>query len=192
MTTAFEYLNRDERRIKMPVISAAIMLGSSIVIFSLLASMSYSAKKLEADYSQAAERMATKAQTFIDRARSMLPPDSLITDLEQKTMQHNLAISGTYSAWTRFFNTLESALPENSVITAIENTLSSKSSFTAEDRFFRVRIAVSDADQANALYMKLSGIKSIEALSFTPKGDIKYQGRSGISIEVEFKFNDAS
>ncbi|MDD2998616.1 MAG: hypothetical protein PHV05_06095 [Candidatus Riflebacteria bacterium] len=190
MTTAYEYLARDRRRIKAPVFSAAVLLAVTCLLGGVFAVTRYYSGKLESDYAKAAGRVANESQNFIDSARTLLPQESTIIDIEQNTETHNLAIVGNFSVWTKLFNNIETALPENSVITAIENTLTGSPVFKAEDRFFRIRIAVAGMEQSNTLYAKLAENKHFESLSFTPKGEISYQGRNGISIELEFKFNE--
>ena len=192
MTTAYEYIDREERRIKMPVFSAAIALAASITAFALLTGMNHSSRTLEREYAAAAERMQKESQSFIDRASGMLPPETLLTEVERQVNAYNLKIGGKFSIWTRLFNAIENAMPEGALITAIENPFTSKPLFAAEDRFFRFRVAVQNTEQANAFYMKLSEIPAFENLNFTPRGEIKVQGSTGFSIDIEFRFNETN
>ncbi len=190
MTTAYEFVERDERRITMPIISAAAALIASVIVFTMLAAMNISAGNLEKEYATAAERMKNESQAFIDRASKMLPDEAKISSVEENVNRHNLKIGGQFSTWTKLFNAIDTAMPEGAVITAIENPFTTKAIFSAEDRFFRFRIAVKDTEQANAFYMKLSEASSFENLNFTPRGEVKHQGKSGFSIDIEFKFNE--
>ena len=190
MTTAYEFVERDERRITMPIISAAGALLASVIVFTLLAAMNFSARNLEKEYTAAADRMKIESQAFIDRASKMLPDEANISSVEEQVNRHNLKIGGQFSTWTRLFNAIETAMPEGAVITAIENPFTAKALFAAEDRFFRFRIAVNDTEQANSFYMKLSEATCFENLNFTPRGEVKHQGKTGFSIDIEFKFNE--
>lgn len=192
MTTAYEFIDREERRIRMPIFSAATALIASITVFALLAGMNHSSRTLENEYSAAAERMQKESQSFIDRASSMLPPETFLNEVERQVNAYNLRIGGKFSIWTRLFNAIEKAMPEGALITAIENPFTSKALFTAEDRFFRFRVAVQNTEQANAFYMKLAEIPAFENLNFTPRGEVKIQGSTGFSIDIEFRFNETN
>ncbi len=192
MTTAYEYLERDERRIRMPVVSATVAVVSCFFVFTALIYMYFSASRLEREYAAAVTRVKNDAQQFIDRATTMLPPESAISELEQNIQAHNLAIGGGFSIWTKLFNRLDALLPEGAIITAIENPFTQKPVFAAEDRFFKFRVALLNSDDANSFFLKLSETPAFENLSFNPKGEIRYQGRAGFSIEFEFRYNDAN
>ncbi len=191
MTTAYEFQNREERRIRMPVYSAITALVVSILVFAVLTGMKVTASNLETEYADAAVRMEKDAQAFINRASSMLPQETTISEIERQVARHNLKIGGKFSAWSHLFNALDTAMPEDAIFTAIENPFTSKSVFAAEDRFFRFRIAVKNTEQANAFYMKLSESKVFENLNFSPRGEIKLQGQTGFGIDIEFKFNES-
>lgn len=121
----------------------------------------------------------------------MLPDESIISGIEQQVAKHNLTIGGKFSVWSQLLNAIDTAMPEDAIITAIENPFTSKSVFAAEDRFFRFRIAVKDTEQANAFYMKLSESKVFENLNFTPRGELQLHGQTGFGIDIEFKFNES-
>jgi len=191
MTTAFEFLEREERRITLPVSSAIAVLATSVLAFSVLAWMSVYSKQLEKEYAAAAIAIESDSKQFLELASGMLPPEARISELESAIQKHNLAIGGIFSVWTRLFNSIEASLPDGAIITAIENPFTQKPVFAAEDRFFRFRIAVTDPEHANAFYLKLSENHALENLSFVPKGEIKFQGKTAFSIEIEFKFNDS-
>lgn len=191
MTTAFEFLEREERRITLPVSSAIAVLAASVLAFSVLAWMSFYSKRLESEYAAAAIAIENDSKQFIELASGMLPPEAKISELESAIQKHNLAIGGTFSVWTRLFNSIENSLPDDAIITGIENPFTGKPVFVAEDRFFRFRIAVTNPDHANAFYLKLSENHALENLNFVPKGEIKFQGKTAFSIEIEFKFNDS-
>ncbi len=191
MTTAFEFLEREERRITLPVRSAVAALAVSVVAFSVLAWMSVYSKRLEKEYAAAAIAIESDSKKFLELASGMLPPEAKISELEAAIQKHNLAIGGIFSVWTRLFNSIEASLPDGAIITAIENPFTGKPIFAAEDRFFRFRIAVTDPDHANAFYLKLSENHALENLNFVPKGEIKFQDKTAFSIEIEFKFNDS-
>ncbi|HOI89655.1 MAG TPA: hypothetical protein PLK28_04000 [Candidatus Rifleibacterium sp.] len=191
MTTAFEFLEREERRIALPVSSAIAALAASVLAFSVLAWMSVYSKRLESEYTASAIAIENDSKQFLELASGMLPPEARINELEAAIQKHNLAIGGVFSVWTRLFNSIETSLPTGAIITAVENPFTGKAVFAAEDRFFRFRIAVTDPDHANAFYLKLSENHALENLNFVPKGEIKFQGKTAFSIEIEFKFNDA-
>ena len=189
MTNAFEFLEPCERRIGMPRFSVIffmlVLLGA---LSGLLGVRSYSnslQQKLAVESSQIEQLSAG----IIEQARSKMFSPSLILELSDLTARHNHAMGGSRTAWTSFFNAIESVVPRESVILAVENSVTGRPSFSTEDRSFRVSVAVSDSDAAEQLYLRLSESSAFESLGFTPKGDILHQGRRGTVVELSFHFN---
>lgn len=190
MTNSFEFLPADGRRIRAPKISLAIFLVTVAVFFIGVFSLhSYSAS-LEKAYHDASARVENQTMVFISHAAKLMPDESAIRKLAENTQRHNMEIGEIPSTWTRFFNALDEALPENSVILSIENPKTGNMSFAATDRQFKVRIALTNIDAANAIYMKLATIPSIESLSFTPRGEVRRNGRQSLNVDLEFTFNE--
>jgi hypothetical protein len=181
MSTSFEFLKPEEKRIKNPVISLSIFLGTTLVFLLVLVFTRIYTAKLQNEYKL--------AQKFIAQARSFLPDASAVENLKAKIDRHNNSIGGKRSCWTRLFNALEEVLPTNSIITAIENPNDAKPVFLAEDRFFRLFISVPDMETANSLYMKISNHKAFDSLSFSPSG-AGAQNQRGILIEISFRFKE--
>lgn len=190
MSTAFEFLGRENRRIRFPRLAMFVFLGSLFGFVILQAYMVTTTRSLGAALNASAARVEVEAARSIDAARQLMPKDSEIVAMEKLSAQHNLTMGGSRSSWTKLFNTLDRVLPEDVVITAIENPRTNRSLFGVEDREFRLRLAVTSIDAANYLYMKFSNEKAFGSLSFTPKGEIKYQDRTGLSVELMFIYND--
>jgi hypothetical protein len=189
MSTSFEFLKPEEKRIKNPVISLSIFLGTTLVFLLVLVFTRIYTAKLQNEYKLASIRVENEAQKFIAQARSFLPDASAVENLKAKIDRHNNSIGGKRSCWTRLFNALEEVLPTNSIITAIENPNDAKPVFLAEDRFFRLFISVPDMETANSLYMKISNHKAFDSLSFSPSG-AGAQNQRGILIEISFRFKE--
>lgn len=190
MSTAFEFLGRETRRIRFPRLALLVFTCSLLSFVILQVYMLTSARSLGTELNISAAKVEEAAARSIDAARQLMPKDSEIVEIEKLSAQHNLAMGGSRSSWTKLFNALERVLPEDVVITAIENPRTNRSLFGVEDREFRLRLAVTSIDAANFLYMKFSNEKAFGSLSFTPKGEIKYQDRTGLSVELMFIYND--
>ncbi|EKD82545.1 MAG: hypothetical protein ACD_39C01222G0003 [uncultured bacterium] len=190
MTNSFEFLPADQRKIRLPKVSLALFLVSSLIfIISALVLYSYSAN-LEKTYVSASTRVENETLSFIMRAMQLMPDANAVKDIAAKTQRHNLAMGGITSVWTKLFNALDAVLPEDSAILAIENPLTGKMSFAATDRQFKIRIALTGIEAANDIYAKLAAMQAIESLSFTPRSEIKNQGKQSLNVDLEFKFNE--
>ena len=190
MTNSFEFFPADARKIRIPKVSLIIFLITAVVFFiGVFALRSYSAS-LEMAHREASARVENETMGFISRAAQLMPDAAVISNLAEKTRLHNMEMGEKTSIWTRLFNTLDAVLPENSVILAIENPVSGKMSFASADRQFKIRIALTSIDAANAIYMKLAALPAIESLSFTPRGEKQHQGRQSVNVDLEFTFNE--
>lgn len=190
MSTAYEFLARENRRIRFPR-SALIVFFVCLAFFVLLNFYTFaSTARLKKDLHAAAERVEAEAVRAINETRQFMPNESEIAELEKLSVQHNQSMGGSRSAWTRLFNNLEKVLPADVVIVVIESPRLGRPVFGVDDREFRLRLAVADIDIANLVYMQFSNEKAFGSLSFTPKGPINYQGRSGLSVELIFTFNE--
>lgn len=189
MSTAFEFLDRGQRRIRFPrvafLVSILIAVSSAIMHIFILDSTERLQKKL----GEVASRVEIAAQKAVKEAADKLPGEGELAEAERLTEQFNLSMGPTRSSWTKFFNALERVLPDNVVLLAIENSKTGKPLFKAEEKDFRLRLAVPDIDSANFLYRKFSDEKSFSSMNFTPKGEIRYQGHTGISVEINLTFN---
>ena len=190
MTTAFEFLPRNQRKPVRPLLSMAAMLVTAVGFFVGVLIFQSSAKSLEIEYKNAQARVDSLTMDFIGKAQQKLPDESSLSDLSNRVLEHNLKMGDKRSSWTQLFNTLDAVLPQDSVIIALENQQTGSPSFAAADREFRLRIAVANIDDANALYRNLSTLPQIESLNFAPRGEVIHQGRSGISITIDFRFNE--
>ncbi|MBU1109506.1 MAG: hypothetical protein KKB51_22685 [Candidatus Riflebacteria bacterium] len=190
MTNSFEFLPADDRRIRTPKISLAIFLLTASAFFvGTFALHSYSVG-LEKAYHEASGRVEKETIGFISHAAQLLPNVAAINDLKEKTQYHNLEMGDKTSVWTKLFNALDAVMPEDSVILAIENPKTGKMSFAATDRQFKIRIALTSIDAANAIYMKLAAIPAIESLNFTPRVEKQHQPQQSLNVDLEFTFNE--
>ncbi len=189
MSTAFEFLDKGQRRIRFPrvvfLVSILIAVASAILHIFILDST----ERLQKQRGDVAARVELAAQKAVKEASDQLPGEGELAEAERLTELFNLSMGPVRSSWTRFFNALERVLPDNVVLLAIENSKTGKPVFKPEDKDFRLRIAVPDIDAANYLYRKFSDEKSFSSMNFTPKGEIRYQGNTGISVEINLTFN---
>jgi len=189
MSTAFEFLDRDQRRIGFPRLSFAAFIVLAIFSIVLHFFIIDSTDRLQQKINEVAARVESAAQKVISESGNLLPGEGELVEIEQLTELFNLSVGPARSSWTKFFNALERVLPDNVVLLAIENQKSGRPVFKAEDRDFRLRIAVPDIDSANFLYRKFTDEKAFSSLNFTPKGEIRYQGHTGVGVEVNLTFN---
>ncbi|GAB4272827.1 MAG: hypothetical protein Kow0029_11930 [Candidatus Rifleibacteriota bacterium] len=190
MSTSFEFLLPENRRIKMPFFSIMVFLTTSFFIGLTFFFTSYYTKILQKEYNDASRRVGLLAMKFVDDAKAMLPTDIQIKDLEVITRTHNIAVGGKRSAWTKLFNCLEEVIPNDSYISSITNAASGEASFEADDRYFNLQISVPDTKTANDFYMKISSHKAFDSLSFSPAANSSDTDNTRISIEVKFRFKE--
>lgn len=190
MTTAFEFLPRNQRKPVRPIASIVAVPVTLAAFFIGILIFQKSSKNLELEYQKAQSRVEALTMDFISRAEQKLPNERLFADLTHRIEKHNLKTGARRSSWTKFFNTLDIALPDDSVIIALKNQKTGNSSFAPDDREFKIEIAVASIEDANALYRNLSTLPQIESLNFAPRGEIVHQGRTGVSITIDFRFNE--
>lgn len=191
MTNSFEFIPASSLKLRVPRLSLAIFLLSAVLFLGgLFFLRSYSAR-LEQECKLAADRVESETMNFIQRATQMLPDASAVSAIADKTQQHNLTMGGKTSVWTKLFNSIDGTLPEDSIILALENPHSKKPVFAAENRQFKIRIALASIASANEVYAKLAALQEIESLSFTPRGEVMAMGRQCLNVDLEFTFNEA-
>jgi hypothetical protein len=190
MTTAFEFLPKNERKACRPVYSIISLISLSLAFSAGFVTMREWSRRLEKECNLAKIRAEEVKLNFMTRAEKFLPDETAIKQLAESIRRHNLMMDKRNSAWTRLFNVIDSCLPDDSIILAIENPSSNQPLFSSEDRAFRVKVAVSGIEEANTLYMKLAAINSIVALSFNPRGEMIHQGRKCLNVDLEFRFNE--
>ncbi|PKL48308.1 MAG: hypothetical protein CVV42_10045 [Candidatus Riflebacteria bacterium HGW-Riflebacteria-2] len=190
MTNAFEFIPANSLKLRQPRLSLAFFLVTATCFLLGIFAMNKYTESLEQSYQETSARLEKETMTFIQRATNMLPDSSALDSVINRTRLHNLAIGGKNSVWTKLFNTLDLALPEDSVILTINNPKSGKAVFAAEDRQFRIRIALTGIEAANDIYARLASLQEIESLSFTPRGEMKQEGRQSLNVDLEFNFNE--
>lgn len=169
MTTAFEFLDHDTRRIAFPRLT---ILACAVALMVFVSLDHFAGKSLQTAHNELANVVAEldrEIATLVDEARKNLPDDSEIADLELHIHRHNAAVGGGRSAWTQLFNLLEAVLPPSAVLLSLDNPKHNKPLFSAEDRDFRIAIELADGAEANELFARLSSIPAITALNFTPR-----------------------
>ncbi|OGK06489.1 MAG: hypothetical protein A2W80_10530 [Candidatus Riflebacteria bacterium GWC2_50_8] len=191
MTNSFEFLPADRRKIRMPKVSLLLFLTTAIVFVISTVSLHKYSSNLEKAYQDASTRVENEAISFIKRALQLMPDPSSVDDIAVKTTRHNLEMGELTSVWTKLFNTLDAVLPEDSAIQLIENPQTGKMMFSAADRHFRIRVALSGTEAANDIYARLAALQAIESLSFTPRSEMKNTVTKGLSVDLEFRFNEA-
>ncbi len=191
MTNSFEFIPANNLSLRTPRLSLTIFLLSAILFLGGLFFLREYSARLEQECKVAGERVESETMNFIQRATQLLPDASTVNTVADMTQQHNLTMGGKASVWTKLFNSIDGALPEDSVILALENPLTRKPVFAAENRQFKIRIALSSIASANDVYAKLAALQEIESLSFTPRGEVKAMGRQCLDVDLEFTFNEA-
>ncbi|HAE40502.1 MAG TPA: hypothetical protein DCG57_17990 [Candidatus Riflebacteria bacterium] len=190
MTTSYEFLPAEDRKIRTPRISLALFLVSAVAFIVSAVVMSSYSKTLEFSYQAASARVENEAMSFISRARDLMPNPAKISDIAAQTSRHNLEMGESTSVWTRLFNTLDAVMPEDSAIQIIENPKTGKMIFAAADRRFKIRIVLAGPEAANDVYARLAALQAIESLSFTPRGEMRAATRQGLAVDLEFTFNE--
>lgn len=188
MSNSFEFLQPQQKRIRSPRISLIIFLGSALIFSFLLVFTRIYTQSLQKEYDRASNQAKSESMRFVDQARSLLPDSMKISDLQVLSEEHNNAIGGARSAWTSFFNALEEVLPKTAAIISIKKPGSEEKSFAADERLFRLAVAVPDMETANSLYMKISENKAFESLSFNPSNN--QNSTLFILVEISFRFNE--
>lgn len=190
MSTAFEFFPRDQRRIRFPRVAFAgfvvLTVFSAVLHFFIIDSTD----RLQQELKEVAARVDAAAQKVVKESGERLPGEGELVEIEQLTELFNLSVGPVRSSWTKFFNALDKVLPDNVALLSLENQKSGRPLFKAEDRDFRLRIAVPDIESANFLYRKFTDEKAFSSLNFTPRGEVRYQGFTGISVEVNLTFNN--
>lgn len=188
MSNSFDFLPKEQFRIRSPRVSLIIFLASALLFSFLLVVIRLNTKRLQQEFKTASESAQNDSMRFVEEARQMLPQPMIVNDLKLLTEEHNNAIGGERSQWTRLFNALEEALPKTAAIISIKNPNGSNSVFAAEDRQFRLSVAVPDMETANSFYMKISENKVFDSLSFNPSRN--QNSNRFILIEISFRFNE--
>lgn len=188
MSNSFDFLPREELRIRNPRLSLIVFLGSALVFSFLLVFTRLYSQQLQKEFEQLSVKANSESLRFVEEARQMLPQNLVIDDLKVLSEEHNNAIGGPRSAWTKLFNALEETLPKTAAIISIQNQSAEQKVFAAEDRQFRISVAVPDMETANAFYMKISANKAFDSLSFNPSRN--QNSASFILIEISFRFNE--
>jgi hypothetical protein len=190
MTTSFEFIKRDERRIAIPRPSIIVFLSSVLIFVVMNLSMRWYSNNLQNEFQKKSSEVKSLAMEFLAKANAKMPDKTVFDQLNLDTLKHNNNMGGIRSSWTSFFNKLEAILPEEAIVMEILNSRTEKSVFDADDRAFKVLIAVKNKDTANEIYRALANKREFESLSFTPKGEVFYQGRNCLSIELAFRYNE--
>ncbi len=190
MTTSFEFIKRDERRIAIPRPAIIVFLSSVLIFVVMNLSMRWYSSNLQKEFQKKSHEVKNLAMEFLAKGNAKMPDSVIFDRLSDDTLKHNKNMGGIRSAWTTFFNKLEAIMPEDSIVIEILNSRTDKPSFDADDRSFKVLIAVKNKETANSIYRALSSKREFESLSFTPKGEVFYQGRNCLSIELAFRYNE--
>ncbi|HEY9072102.1 MAG TPA: hypothetical protein VIV61_17720 [Candidatus Ozemobacteraceae bacterium] len=190
MTTSFEFLARDSRRIHVGRVAPAAFLGTSFVVLLTGWLLSGAADRAQTRYKQEAEAIEQRQQELAAQAAHLVPSSARLDELERRIALHNEALIGPRIDWTRLFSLLDEALPPEAIITNIANAVTGEPVFNPGDRDFRLTVAVENADAINRLYMNLLSTRSFEGLSFTPKNDAAVQGRAATLVEIVFRFTE--
>ena len=191
MSTSFEFLPRSSRRVREDLRFPAVFI--LLALFLALAGfyLRGAAQRLQTTFEAESATIEKRKTELLQEALAMIPEVSIASDLETRINQHNLACIGPRFPWSRMLKTLEQTLPNDSVISSINNPRTGKPQFQSGDREFSLTVAVPDVDIANSFYSRLSALSSFQNLSFTPKGEMSVQGRRGTAIDISFRYQEA-
>ena len=192
MATKFEFLPRAQRRLpldwRLPGVFVVLLLLS--VLLSTI--LRFSADRLQRHLDQQSQLIEGRRRELMSGAWALVPDPATVSTVHQDIVRHNFSLIGEQPLWSDFFTIFEEDLPPTAVIVKVENPHSGTSGFASSERDFLLQVMVPDNETSNQLFSRLSARKSLQSLSFTPKGEAAFQGRKGIAIEIVFHLEAGS
>lgn len=198
MAIKFEFLPRARRCLplewRLPVFLGIIFLVSVMVAMSLRES----SREVQLRYDQEVEAIEKRRLELASQTWALIPLPDTLNNVYDRIRNHNYSLIGPQPRWIELFQIFEEDLPQTAIIAKIENPRSgtsgpgSGSGFGFDENDFRLLVVVTDLETSNILFAKLSARKTLQGLSFTPKGETASQGRKGIGIEITFRLENAS
>lgn len=189
MTTNFEFLPRSSRRVHFGWKAPAAFLITGLTFLGIAGWLHVSAGDLEAAYEREVANIEGRAAELASEAMAILPAPGPIQALRDRVIRHNTALIGPRTPWTRIFDALEELLPADAVVARLDRMSSGKPEFPGGALDLKILLVVAQIEAANQFYLKLSGDRRFDEVSFMPRGEMAHQGRTGIGVEVSFRFN---
>lgn len=188
MTTNFEFLPRSSRRVHLGWKAPAAFLITGLTFLGTAGWLHVTARDLQSAYEREVATIEVRAAELASAAMAILPDPGPIEALRDRVIRHNTALIGPRTPWTRIFDVLEEFLPADAVVARLDRLSSGKPEFPGGALDLKILLVVAQIEAANQFYLKLSSDRRFDEVSFMPRGEMVHQGRSGIGIEVSFRF----
>lgn len=186
MANSFEFLPRPQRRLAMPT---RMPLFLSALIIATIVSHVLLQKSTELSH----QNMLLAQNIIVDcrnqiasEVKSIQFDPTILIKLKNDIELHNYSLNQPRTAWYKLFSFLEKILPDDAVISRLENPKTHTMVFEPGNVHFLLGVTLPDLPAVNSLFRRLNELPLLKNLTFDQQGERVYQNRKGVAVQVGF------